>query len=344
MVYSVVLAAGLYYALAGISPGTNPVRLIGFVAVMVLLFAVERWGTWHLAWWLAARLVLYVGAAALDESGLSRALFLVLPFVAYLRLGRVAGWVTGGGCLVAMVGGYFVWVPRWYVTASYLADVLMFAIGTVLALMMAAVAVGATQAQQTVAEMTAQMERARLARDIHDSLGHHLTAVVVQLEMATTFRGRDPVKADKSVADAYESARRALAEVRTAVQVVRAQDHFDLPKALRQLADDTATALTVEGTATGSAQVLTTLFRAAQESVTNAKRHADASTVQMRLTFTDRAARLDVTDDGRGFDPDSRTVGFGLLGMRERAELVGGRLEVHSQPGTGTRVTVTVPT
>ncbi|MFD1049253.1 histidine kinase dimerization/phosphoacceptor domain-containing protein, partial [Kibdelosporangium lantanae] len=199
LVYSVVLAAGLYYALAGISPGTNPVRLAGFVAVMGSLFAVERWGTGHVAWWLGARLVLYVGAAALDESGLSRALFLVLPFVAYLRLGRVAGWVTGGGCLVALVGGYFVWVPRWYVTASYLADVLMFAIGMVLALMMASVAVGAMRAQQAVAEMTAQMERARLARDIHDSLGHHLTAVVVQLELATTFRDRDPAKADQSV-------------------------------------------------------------------------------------------------------------------------------------------------
>jgi signal transduction histidine kinase len=146
------------------------------------------------------------------------------------------------------------------------------------------------------------------------------------------------------VVDAYESARRALAEVRSAVQVVRADDRFDLPKALRQLADDSAASLTVEGTATGSAQVLTTLFRAAQESVTNAKRHANASAVQMRLTFTGKGARLDVTDDGRGFDPRSGIDGFGLRGMRERAELVGGRLEVHSEPGTGTRVTVTVPT
>jgi signal transduction histidine kinase len=344
MVYSVVLLAGLYYAVAGISPGgSNLLRLAGFVAGMALLFWIERRNTWHPARWLVARLVVYAGVAALDESGLSRVLFLLLPFVAYLELGPAAGLWLGAACLVALVGGYFIWVPGWYTDASYLSDVLMFAIGLILALTMAAVAVGAMNAQGMIVEMTAEVERTRLARDIHDSLGHDLTAIILQLETAMAFRDRDPEKADQSVAKAYACSRHALDEVRSAVRALRTDQQFDLPKALAELAKDMSVDLKVVGMATGSGQALTTLYRAAQESVTNARRHAQASTVAMTLTFNGYDARLEIVDDGRGFDPSELTEGFGLQGMRERTELIGGQLEVHSQPGEGTRITVTVP-
>jgi signal transduction histidine kinase len=87
---------------------------------------------------------------------------------------------------------------------------------------------------------------------------------------------------------------------------------------------------------------LTALYRAAQEGITNARRHADAARVDVRLDFAPDAATLVVTDDGRGFTPDGG--GFGLAGMRERVEQVGGRVRVDSSPGAGTRLTVTVPT
>jgi len=109
-------------------------------------------------------------------------------------------------------------------------------------------------------------------------------------------------------------------------------------------------------TVTGDEAVLgqaarTVLFRAAQEALTNVRRHSGARRASATVTLDDREALLVVTDDGRGFDPASRAVtgepaareGFGLLGMRERAALAGGCAEVDSRPGAGTTVTVTVP-
>jgi signal transduction histidine kinase len=290
---------------------------------------------------LAARLVLFVAVAALDESGLSRILFLLVPFLAYLQFGQRAGLWLGGISLALLVGGYLIWVPGWYSNANYVSDVLMFCVGLVLALAMAEIATGARQTQAQLAEMSVERERARLARDIHDSLGHHLTVIAVQLAKSAAFRERDPQAADQAVADAQRSARHALADVRSSVRALRT-DTFDLPAALADLARDSAAELTVVGTVNGSRPALTTLYRAAQESLTNARRHAQASTVSMTLTFGRGDAQLEVVDDGRGFAP-GEAEGFGLQGMRERAQLVGGRVEVDSRPGAGTRVTVTVP-
>ncbi|MET0133616.1 MAG: sensor histidine kinase [Kibdelosporangium sp.] len=343
LVYSVVLLAGLYYAFAGLAADGDPLRLAGFVTGIVLLFAVERIPVRHPAVALVARLVLFAGVAALDESGLSRTLFLLVPFLAYLEIGRAAGLWLGGVSVVLLVGGYLIWVPGWYTDAIYVSDVLMLCVGLILALAMAAVATQARNTRSQLAEMSVAMERTRLARDIHDSLGHHLTAIAVQLEKSVAFRDRDPTTADKAVADARTSARRALADVRSSVHALRDDvTPFDLPQALADLAQDSSAQLTVIGVADHTSPVLTTLYRAAQESLTNVRRHAAASTVSMTLTFGRHDARLEVVDDGRGFDP-AGPGGFGLRGMRERAELLGGHLDVHSRPGAGTRITVTVP-
>ena len=110
--------------------------------------------------------------------------------------------------------------------------------------------------------------------------------------------------------------------------------------------------VTVTGDDAGlGAAARTVLFRAAQEALTNVRRHSGARRACVSVTLDDREARLVVTDDGQGFDPAPRAVtgglaareGFGLLGMRERAALAGGRAEVDSRPGAGTTVTVTVP-
>jgi signal transduction histidine kinase len=110
--------------------------------------------------------------------------------------------------------------------------------------------------------------------------------------------------------------------------------------------------VTVTGDEAGrGAAARTVLFRAAQEALTNVRRHSGARRVRVSVTLDDREARLVVADDGRGFDPASPAVtgglaareGFGLLGMRERAALAGGHAEVDSRPGAGTTVTVTVP-
>ncbi|MGV9362141.1 sensor histidine kinase [Amycolatopsis sp. NPDC003731] len=339
-VYGIVLLAGLYYVLAGLS-AANGLRLAGFVAGIGALFAldaVERRVARGPAAFLVARLVLFVAVAALDESGLSRVLFVLVPFAAYLTFGRTAGLVLGGLCLGVLAAGFALWVPGWYTDIDAVSDVLMFSVGLVLALAMADVAVRERRAAARVAELSAAAERNRLARDIHDSLGHHLTAVSIQLEKAAAFAGRDPDVAERALADARRSVGHALEDVRTSVGTLRSGGR-SLVSALTEL----GVALDVHGEEPGlDPATVTTLFRAAQEAVTNARRHGRTGRIRVSVTFG-AATSLVVTDDGRGFDPAAPRSGFGLLGLRERAALVGGTVTVDSEPGRGTRVTVVVP-
>jgi len=351
-VYALVLLAGLYYVIGGLGE-YRPLRTVGFVAGIGLLFGLEflvrrREPAQRVAVLaLLARLVLYFAVVALDESSLSRALFVLVPFIGYLTLGRTVGLVLGGLCLALLVAGFAVWVPGWYREPNYVSDVLMFGLGVIMAIAMAEVAAGERRAAARVADLSAATERNRLARDIHDSLGHHLTAISVQLEKASAFRDRDPEVAERALADVRGSARRALDDVRASVGALRTP--AALPVALAELVEQTGgpeVSLRIEGEerATDPATA-TALYRAAQEAITNARRHGGADRVTVTVSFGSADTRLVVADDGRGFrpeDPDNHQ-GFGLLGLRERAALVGGVVTVESRPGAGTRITVTVP-
>lgn len=339
-VYAIVLVAGLYYVLGGLGDG-NSMRLLGFVAGIAGLFVVEALDRHRpRVVLLGARLVLFVVVVAFDESGLSRVLFVLVPFGAYLMFGRAVGVALGGVCLALLVGGFAVFVPGWYRDANYVSDVLMFTMGLVLALAMADVADRERRAADRIAELTVAAERNRLARDIHDSLGHHLTAISIQLEKAAAFAERDAAVAGQALTDARRSVGLALEDVRTSVGTLRAEP----ARLVAALADLTGVELRVEGEErdTGQATV-TALYRAAQEAVTNARRHGRADHVTVTVTFGAADTRLVVTDDGRGFDPAAPRHGFGLLGLRERAALLGGTVTVDSEPGTGTRVAVILP-
>jgi signal transduction histidine kinase len=236
-------------------------------------------------------------------------------------------------------------VPNWYRDASYLSDLLMFGIGLVLAIAMAEFANRERRAVGRIAELSAATERNRLARDLHDSLGHHLTAVAIQLEKASAFRERDPATEEQALSDARQSTQRALRDVRASVGTLRAGP-VSLRAALTELTgSDETVSLRVDGDERDLDQAtVTALHRAAQEGITNARRHGAASRVTVSVTFARASARLEVADNGRGFDPATATgAGFGLLGLRERAALVGGVCTVDSSPGAGTRLTVTVP-
>lgn len=359
MIYGVVLAAGLYYGALGLGGAHVPAgRVAGFGAVMGLLFALEavqwRWpprggsraATVAL---LAARLSLFVGAAALDPSGESRVLFVLVPFAAYFAFGRAVSLVLAAVCLTLLIAGFMLRVPHWYTQAVYLSDVLMFAVGLVLAIAMASVAVAEQANAAAVADLSAEAERTRLARDIHDSLGHHLTAIAVQLEKAVAFRDRDPSTADQALADARSSVRQALGDVRLSVRTLRGDTApAALPEMLADLIREAGPGqpqmtLSVTGDdAALSPAASTVLYRGAQEALTNARRHSGARSVSVSLALGTREARLVVADDGRGFGP-ACPAGFGLLGIRERAALAGGWADIVSVPGEGTTVTVAVP-
>ena len=205
-----------------------------------------------------------------------------------------------------------------------------------------------------VAELATMEERSRLARDIHDSLGHYLTVINVQLEKALAFRDRNPPEADEAVRQAKRLAGEALQDVRRSVGVLRsAQERFALVPALTSLVNDTrsdclSVELKVEGGEDGfPVQSLMALYRAAQEGLTNIHKHAGASQATVRLRFTAEEASLCISDNGRGFDPSALAgttdVHYGLSGVRERLELIQGTLKVDSAPGKGTRLFITVP-
>jgi signal transduction histidine kinase len=387
-----VLAGGLYYGVAGGQP-VRPANLVGLAGGLALLLGLDvaerrRYGARTPAGpavaLLLARVAVFAGVAALDGSGLSRALFVLVPFTAYFAFGRAVSIGLAAGCVGLLLTGYALLVPGWYADPRYVSDVLMLSIGLVLAVSMAAVAVdeqrGRVSLERTlrelaeshtqlractarVAELSATTERNRLARDIHDSLGHHLTAISVQLEKAAAYRDRDRAVAEQADADARSSARRALEEVRRSVRALREETPpFQLSAALAELADqidDDGFRVTVDvrGAERGhGTAALSALYRAAQEGLTNARRHGQATRASVTVTFDGSGARLVVADNGRGFptnqtDPTDPTDpiaapghrGFGLLGMRERIQLLGGQVDIDGRPGTGAVITVTLP-
>ena len=207
-------------------------------------------------------------------------------------------------------------------------------------------------------EAGALAERARLSRDLHDTLAQGFTSIVMHLEAADAVIATDS-PARRPVADARQIARDSLGEVRRLVWALRPPQlrDADLAAALARMvntwgAEHRVTAgFRVDGVgAVLSPAIEVTLLRVAQEALSNVARHAGATTVDVVLTMFDDAVHLDIRDDGCGFAPDDQPAvggfaagGFGLPGMRERAAGLGGSVEIESSAGAGTTIAVTLP-
>lgn len=206
------------------------------------------------------------------------------------------------------------------------------------------------------AEFTAILsERNRVAREIHDTLSQSLGAISVQLELARGHAHQISPGARTHLGAAHQLARAALADARESIWNMRSQvlERNDLAGALegilRQMTDGTGIEprLRIVGERRRLAPVVeNNLLRVGQEAITNACKHAKPSRIDVTLGFEKRAVRLEVTDDGAGFvvgaNPTSERRSFGLVGIRERAELLGGTVEIASAPGEGTRIVVVV--
>ncbi|OQY81568.1 MAG: hypothetical protein B6D41_19485 [Chloroflexi bacterium UTCFX4] len=205
-------------------------------------------------------------------------------------------------------------------------------------------------AATTGEQLAVSRERNRMARELHDTLAHSLSAVSVQLEAVSALWDDEPHEARKILEQATRSARNGLTEARRALHELRASplDDLGLPLALRALAESAAARaglrleLTLPSSADGlQPQVEQCIYRVAQEALENVIRHARARHVA--VTFEQRAQQftLRVTDDGIGFEParvNTRAIisgHYGLRGMRERAAMVGCRLSVRSAPQRG---------
>ncbi len=196
-------------------------------------------------------------------------------------------------------------------------------------------------------------ERAALARELHDSTAQRLAALLLQISSAAR-DSTDPVLA-KRLADARDAAEELTEEVRTLAQTVhpRVLDDLGLVAALRKLSRDAShgTGIDVDVNAAAAAgelpqAVAAVLYRVAQEAVRNAVRHAAPQHIHVTVSVDPTLARLEVLDDGRGFDLESverDRHGMGLLSMRERVALIDGWLEVRTAEGGGTAVVASIP-
>ncbi len=208
-----------------------------------------------------------------------------------------------------------------------------------------------------------EAERKRIARELHDDLGQTLSGLVVNLE-ASSSQAAVPPSVRRALEECAAAARGALRSVRGWLGELRAPtlDPIDLAVALRsdllpsfEAESGCATALEVTGwPADLPGEVTFNLYRIFQESLSNVRRHAGASCVEVRLAAAGERLVVSIRDDGIGFDVDaanqaradadgSGSAGFGLIGMRERAALLGGELRVQAVRGRGTSVTITIP-
>jgi two-component system sensor histidine kinase DesK len=182
-------------------------------------------------------------------------------------------------------------------------------------------------------------ERERIARDLHDVLGHTLSVIILKSELAGKLMDRDPQRAGTEIREVEQISRQALSEVRDAIRGYRSQGlAAELVRAKSTL--ETAGVVVKCEAAKLSLPALqeSVLSMAVREAVTNVVRHAQARACSLRLQQQNGSCRLDIEDDGRG---GSQSEGNGLSGMRERVEMLGGTLTRDSNAGT--RLTITLP-
>jgi two-component system sensor histidine kinase DesK len=189
------------------------------------------------------------------------------------------------------------------------------------------------KANEEVEHLAKVAERERIARDLHDVLGHTLSVITLKSELAGKLIERDPQRAGKEIREVEEISRQALSDVRDAIRGYRSQG---LVAELAQAKSTLETAgLTVQCDAATTVKLPalqeSVLSLAVREGVTNVLRHAQAHTCRLRLEQQNGSCRLEIQDDGQGF---STIEGNGLRGMRERVEMLGGTLERMNRSGT----------
>jgi PAS domain S-box-containing protein len=205
------------------------------------------------------------------------------------------------------------------------------------------------RAEEVLSEIR-RAERRRIARDLHDMALQDLSGALQSLRI-THLRSRN-TGADLDLKEELEALRRATSGLRGAIYDLRHEKERPFVKSVealvelnRQLTPERTTALMVEDGFPEELpeEVSVELLRVLQEALTNARRHSGARNVEVRLRAEGEALVAAVIDDGRGFHPASARTGVGLVGMGERIEGLGGKIEVSSRSGEGTKVTVKVP-
>jgi len=196
------------------------------------------------------------------------------------------------------------------------------------------------KANEEIEHLAKVAERERIARDLHDVLGHTLSVITLKSELAGKLIDRDPLRAGKEIREVEEISRKALAEVRDAIRGYRSKGlSAELAQAKATL-ETAGVSVQLEAATTLQIPAMqeSVLSLAVREGVTNVVRHARAATCRLRLEQHNGTCRLEISDDGQGF---VSVEGNGLRGMRERVEMIGGTLERTNK--SGTMLVITLP-
>lgn len=210
--------------------------------------------------------------------------------------------------------------------------------------------------QERIAQVTLaqEEERRRISRELHDGLGTSLADLANRLSVCRQLVRDAPLMAESGLDEVITLLRRQISEIRELINHLRplALDQLGLVEALRQYVErfreesGISASLAVYGSIRTDPLTEVTIFRVVQESLTNVRKHAQATSVQVSLRETDGSMEVTVSDNGRGFDteaPQPEGRGLGLTSMRERTELVGGSFTVQSSPGQGCRTVLRIP-
>ena len=323
-----------------------------FLVVLVALFSQRQFGPGIRSSWLPLAVVAITAIALVTEVGMGVGDAGALFFYAGVSAARIAperralgaiGLVALAACLST---GY---------AASDLGAGLDVGVtvGTISLTLFALSAVGRANrelqaARRDLAELAVAEERNRIARDLHDTLGHSLSVIALKSELARRLLPDDPSRADAELADVERVTREALASVRETVSGYRQPSlAIELAGARAALA---AAGITgeVEPAPEGLPRNVDAMLGwAVREGVTNVLRHSDATTARIRIIADGSSRAVEVVDDGRGLPPDDGApdgrAGVGLAGLRERAASLGGRVEAGPLPDYGFRLLVAVP-
>jgi two-component system, NarL family, sensor histidine kinase DesK len=246
--------------------------------------------------------------------------------------------LIGVECIGILIQGLLLSIPAWAWGTAIFFTVIVGIANTAFAQERAANA-KLLLAQEEVEHLAKVAERERIARDMHDVLGHTLSVIVLKAELAGKLVTRDPERAGREMKDLEEIARRALTEVREAIRGYRSQGLLAEIERTQRTLDAAGVKLRCDSAPpTLTAPEETVLSLILREAVTNIVRHAGASTCLLHFETEQNYHLLTVADDGRG---GVIREGNGLRGMRERVEAMGGKFLVVSE--NGTRLTVGLP-
>lgn len=204
---------------------------------------------------------------------------------------------------------------------------------------------------QKIEELATVQERNRIARDIHDSLGHALTSLNIQMQTAVKLWEKEPAQAHSFLTQAHSLGKTAMLEVRKSISTLREDNREEIPleTRLETLIDDfrrgtgifVCTSISICNPV--SKQVAKTIYRIVQESLTNVFKYAEATEVKIQLVPTPEAIELTIEDNGKGFNPKQKRNGFGLKGMQERVTSINGQFNLTTSTGKGCFIEVKIP-